>query len=65
VVAWCVPFFRVVQPADYRQPVTDAGGKILIKEQDVAGMGTFSPVADPDGRPIGLWKHCEKHDGAK
>jgi len=26
-----------------------AGGKILIKEQDVPNMGTFSLVSDPDG----------------
>ena len=44
----------------YRQKVQDAGGKILVEEQDVGGMGTFSLFADPDGRVIGLWKHCQK-----
>jgi predicted enzyme related to lactoylglutathione lyase len=56
-------YIDVEDLADYRQRVVEAGGKILIKEQDVGGMGTFSLVADPDGRPIGLWKHCEKEGG--
>lgn len=53
-------YIDVEDLAAYRKRVQDAGGKILIEEQDVDGMGTFSLVADPDGRPIGLWKHCEK-----
>jgi uncharacterized protein len=52
-------YIDVEDLAEYRQRVVEAGGKVLIKEQDVPGMGTFSLVADPDGRPIGLWKHAE------
>jgi predicted enzyme related to lactoylglutathione lyase len=40
----------------YRKKVTAAGGRILIEEQDVQGMGSFSLFADPEGRMIGLWK---------
>ena len=40
----------------YRKRVVEAGGKILVEEQNVAGMGAFSLFADPDGRVMGLWK---------
>jgi len=46
--------------AAYRKKVQEAGGKILVEEQDVAGMGKFSLFADPDGRVMGLWKHCQR-----
>jgi predicted enzyme related to lactoylglutathione lyase len=42
--------------AAYRKRVQDAGGKILVEEQDVMGMGKFSLFADPEGRVMGLWK---------
>jgi predicted enzyme related to lactoylglutathione lyase len=42
--------------AAYRTRVVDAGGKILVEEQEVPGMGAFSLFSDPDGRVIGLWK---------
>jgi predicted enzyme related to lactoylglutathione lyase len=42
--------------AAYRKRVVAAGGKILIEEQEVPGMGSFSLCADPEGRPVGLWK---------
>ena len=40
----------------YRQRITDAGGKIIVEEQEVPGMGSFSLFADPDGRVLGIWK---------
>jgi predicted enzyme related to lactoylglutathione lyase len=43
--------------AAYRQKVVEAGGKILIEEQEVPGMGSFSLFMDPENRMIGLWKH--------
>ncbi|HMI31904.1 MAG TPA: VOC family protein [Candidatus Limnocylindrales bacterium] len=46
--------------ASYRKRVVDAGGKILIEEQEVPGMGSFSLFTDPDGRAIGLWNHVPK-----
>ena len=42
--------------ACYREKVVGAGGKILIEEQEVPGMGAFSLFADPEGRMMGLWK---------
>ncbi len=46
--------------AVYRKRVVQAGGKILIEEQEVPGMGALSLFTDPDGRMMGLWKHGAK-----
>lgn len=53
-------YFDVEDLADYRQRIVAAGGKILIEEQDVAGMGAFSLFTDPEGRMMGLWKQAKK-----
>jgi uncharacterized protein len=42
--------------AAYRKRILAAGGKILIEEQEVPGMGWLSLFTDPDGRMMGLWK---------
>ena len=42
--------------AAYRKRVVEAGGKIVVEEQQVPGMGSFSLFADPDGRVMGMWK---------
>jgi predicted enzyme related to lactoylglutathione lyase len=42
--------------AAYRRRILAAGGKILIEEQQVPGMGALSLFTDPDGRMMGLWK---------
>jgi predicted enzyme related to lactoylglutathione lyase len=36
--------------------VVEGGGKILVEEQAVPGMGSLSLFADPEGRMMGLWK---------
>ncbi|HEV3417711.1 MAG TPA: VOC family protein [Pirellulales bacterium] len=46
--------------AAYRKRVVAAGGKILVEEQEVPGMGAFSLFTDPDGRLMGLWKTAKK-----
>ena len=40
----------------YRERITEAGGKIIVEEQEVPGMGWFSLFSDPDGRVLGIWK---------
>jgi predicted enzyme related to lactoylglutathione lyase len=50
-------YIDVEDLAAYRKRITDAGGKILVEEQEVPGMGSFSLFADPEGRVLGLWKH--------
>jgi predicted enzyme related to lactoylglutathione lyase len=39
--------------AAYRKKIVEAGGKILIEEQEVPGMGTLSLFTDPEGRMKG------------
>jgi len=46
--------------ADYRKLIIAAGGKILVEEQEVPGMGAFSLFTDPEGRMMGLWKQAKK-----
>jgi len=46
--------------AAYRKKVVEAGGKLLIEEQAVPGMGAFCLFTDPDGRMMGLWKQGAK-----
>jgi uncharacterized protein len=45
--------------ADYRKRIIAAGGKILVEEQEVPGMGAFSLFTDPEGRMMGLWKQAK------
>lgn len=42
--------------AAYREKIVAAGGKILVEEQQVPGVGAFCLFADPDGRVLGCWK---------
>lgn len=42
--------------AAYRKKIVDAGGKILVEEQDVPNIGSFSLFSDPEGRVLGIWK---------
>ena len=42
--------------ARYRKKVVAAGGKILVENQEVPGMGAFCLFLDPEGRMMGLWK---------
>jgi predicted enzyme related to lactoylglutathione lyase len=53
-------YIDVEDLAVYRQRIVAAGGKILIEEQDVTGMGAFSLFTDPEGRMMGLWKTAKK-----
>lgn len=40
----------------YGKKVVEAGGKIIVDQQQVPGMGAFSLFEDPDGRVMGMWK---------
>jgi predicted enzyme related to lactoylglutathione lyase len=46
--------------AAYRARIQQAGGKILVDEQQVPGTGAFSLFADPDGRVVGIWKKAAR-----
>ena len=49
-------YIAVDDLAQYRRRVVEAGGTIVVEEQEVPGMGSFSLFADPDGRVMGMWK---------
>lgn len=40
----------------YRDKIKEAGGKIIVEEMEVPGIGMFSLFADPEGRVLGIWK---------
>jgi predicted enzyme related to lactoylglutathione lyase len=46
--------------APYRKRIAEAGGKIIVEELEVPGMGKFSLFADPDGRVLGIWQRTPK-----
>jgi predicted enzyme related to lactoylglutathione lyase len=49
-------YIDVDELAPYRQKIVAAGGKIIVEEQVVPGVGSFSLFEDPDGRVLGMWK---------
>ena len=40
--------------------VVAAGGKVVVPESDIPGMGKFGLFKDPDGNMIGLYKDLTK-----
>lgn len=42
--------------AAYRKRIVEAGGTIVIEEQEVPAMGAFTLFTDPEGRMMGLWR---------
>jgi predicted enzyme related to lactoylglutathione lyase len=38
------------------QKVMAAGGKMIVEQQEVPGVGSLSLFEDPDGRVMGMWK---------
>lgn len=44
--------------AAYRDRVRDAGGKVIVEEQEVPGVGRFCLFEDPDGRVMGMWQQA-------
>jgi predicted enzyme related to lactoylglutathione lyase len=42
--------------AAYTEKIKAAGGKMIVENQKVPGVGEFSLFSDPDGRVLGMWK---------
>ncbi len=42
--------------ATYRERIEAAGGKVVVPEMDVPGVGSLMLFQDPDGRVLGCWK---------
>jgi predicted enzyme related to lactoylglutathione lyase len=49
-------YIDVDDVAAYVKKICDVGGKILVENQEVPGVGTFALFSDPDGRVLGVWK---------
>jgi len=49
-------YIDVEDLASYRKRITEAGGKILVEEQQIPGMGSFALFADSEVRVLGIWK---------
>jgi hypothetical protein len=49
-------YIDVEDLAPYRETIVAAGGKILVEEQEIPGVGSFCLFSDPDGRILGCWK---------
>jgi predicted enzyme related to lactoylglutathione lyase len=49
-------YIEVEDLAAAGRDVVGAGGKLLLQEQEVPGMGWFTLFEDPDARTMGLWK---------
>lgn len=49
-------YIDVDELAPYREKIVAAGGKVLVEEQVVPGVGSFSLFEDPDGRVLGMWR---------
>lgn len=43
----------------YGRRVVEAGGRLLMEEQEVPGMGAFTLFTDPEGRMMGLWRAAQ------
>jgi predicted enzyme related to lactoylglutathione lyase len=46
--------------AAYRKKIVAAGGKVIVEEMQVPGIGAFALFSDPDGRVMGLWKQIKQ-----
>ncbi len=44
----------------YRDRIVQAGGKVIVEEQTVPGVGSFALFEDPDGRVLGMWKQLPR-----
>lgn len=53
-------YISVDELGPYRDRIREAGGKIVVEEQEVPGVGRFCLFEDPDGRVLGLWQHEEQ-----
>jgi predicted enzyme related to lactoylglutathione lyase len=53
-------YIAVDDLAAYSKKIVAAVGKIVVEEQEVPNMGSFSLFSDPDGRVLGIWKQEQR-----
>jgi predicted enzyme related to lactoylglutathione lyase len=44
----------------YLKKIEKAGGKIVMKKQEVMGMGLYARILDTEGNLIGVWETIKK-----
>ena len=49
-------YISVDDLAPYRDKIAKAGGRVIVEEQKVPGIGAFCLFSDTDGRVLGIWK---------
>lgn len=49
-------YISVDDLATHREKIKSAGGKIVVEEMEVPGIGSFALFEDPDGRVLGIFK---------
>ena len=49
-------YVEVEEIAPYLEKVVELGGKVLIPENEVPGLGSFAWISDIDDNTIGLWR---------
>jgi len=57
-------YIDVDELAPFREKIVAAGGRIVVEEVEIPGVGWLSLFADPEGRVLGLWKQ-NPHQAAK
>lgn len=49
-------YIQVDDLATYRDRIVDAGGRVVVDEIELPGMGAFALFADPENRVLGIWQ---------
>jgi uncharacterized protein len=53
-------YYTVEELAAYEDSIKSSGGKVLMSNQEIPGVGWFSVCQDPDGNGFALWKQFKK-----
>jgi len=53
-------YYTVEELAPHEDSIKANGGKVLMSNQEIPGIGWFSVCQDPDGNGFALWKQLKK-----
>lgn len=45
-----------------RSRIVESGGKVIVEQMDVPGVGSFALFSDPDDRVLGIWHQLKQTD---
>lgn len=49
-------YMNVDELATFRRKIVEAGGKIVVEQMDIPGVGSLCLFEDTDGRVMGMWQ---------